>query len=83
MVLIRNKCDLEKNIEVTEEEGRELVETNRILFFETSIKTGKNVEEVFIEDTTQITKKINEGYYDLENDSCRIKKELGKVLMLF
>mgnify|MGYP007013947962 CR=1 FL=1 len=28
----------------------------------------------FEESTRQIAKKIKEGYYDLENDSCGIKK---------
>ena len=77
MVLVGNKCDLEKEREVSEEEGKELAETNGMIFFETSAKTGKNVEEVFVESAKNIAKKINEGYYDLENDSCGIKKGSG------
>ena len=74
MVLVGNKCDLAQNREVNEEEGREFAEKHGMLFFETSAKTGQNVEEVFKQSATLIAKKIKENYYDLENDSCGIKK---------
>ena len=78
MVLVGNKCDLESEREVTEDEGKELAERNGMLFFETSEKTGKNVEQVFEESARHISQKINEGYYDLENDSCGIKRGNGE-----
>ena len=74
MVLVGNKCDLSQNREVNEEEGREFAEKHGMLFFETSAKTGQNVEELFKQSATLIAKKIKENYYDLENDSCGIKK---------
>ena len=83
MVVVGNKCDLEDNREVTEEEGREFAEKNGMLFFETSAKTGKNVEELFKQSVKVIDQKIKENYYDLENDSCGIKKgneEINVVL---
>jgi GTPase SAR1 family protein len=46
--LIGNRCDLEEEREVTRERAIEFCKTYNIdKFFETSAKTGDNVEEVF------------------------------------
>ena len=74
MCLVGNKCDLNEKRQVSIEEGREFAEKNGMIFFETSAKTGQNVEEDFKQSATLIAKKIKENYYDLENDSCGIKK---------
>ena len=74
MILVGNKCDLNDKRQVTIEEGRHLAENNEMLFFETSAKNGKNVEEMFLYSTQEISKKINQGYYDLDNEACGIKK---------
>ena len=74
LVLIGNKVDLEDKREVTYEEGSIYAEKNGMLFFETSAKTGKNIEEIFIKSSLEIAKKIDSGFYDLTNDSCGIKQ---------
>ena len=78
MVLVGNKNDLEDKRAVTIEEGKELAEKNKMMFFETSAKTGKNVDEIFLRSAETIAKKIEENYYDLENESCGIKPGIKK-----
>ena len=74
MVLIGNKCDLTEERKVNENEGKELAEKNGMLFFETSAKTGNNVEEVLNVSFELIIKKMNENYYNLEKNNCGIEK---------
>ena len=74
MVLIGNKVDLEDKRQVSYEEGSVFAEKNGMLFFETSAKTGKNIEEIFLKSSMEIAKKIDSGFYDLSNDSCGIKQ---------
>ena len=78
MALVGNKCDLNDKRQVSIEEGRELAERNDMMFFETSAKDGINVEEIFINSANEISKKIDQGYYDLENDTCGIKRGLNR-----
>ena len=73
-VLVGNKSDLENKRQVNYNEGLKFAQENNILFFESSAKTGKNVEDIFYKSAKIISEKIKEGIYDLENDSCGIKK---------
>ena len=73
IILVGNKKDLSDKREVSFEEGQDLAEKNKIPFYETSAKTGENVENVFIKSANEILKKINENYYDLDKEDCGIK----------
>ena len=73
MVLVGNKTDLDSDRAVSTEEGEEFAKLNNMLFFETSAKNGNNIEDVFVESARAIAQKIDEGYYDLTNDTCGIK----------
>ena len=55
-----------------------MADKNELLFFESSAKEGTNVEDIFVNSAKEIAKKIEQGYYDLENDSCGIKKGINR-----
>ena len=74
LVLIGNKVDLEDRREVSYEEGSIYAQKNGMLFFETSAKTGKNIEEIFMNSSYEIAKRINNGFYDLTNENNGIKQ---------
>ena len=78
MVLIGNKSDLADKRQVSTEEGRELAEKYEMKFYETSAKTGENVNDIFNDSVDEIAKKMDQNYYDLENDTCGIKQGINR-----
>ena len=55
---------------------------NGMIFFEYSAKTGKNVDDIFIESTKEIAKRIKSGFYDLSNENCVIKQGTNENIVL-
>ena len=73
MVLVGNKLDLNDRRVVSTDEGKELADKLGISFYETSAKTGENVEKVFQESLNDISRQIDQGKFDFE-DECGITK---------
>ena len=78
MVLVGNKSDLADRRQVNTEEGQELADKYGMQFYETSAKTGENVDSIFLNSADEIARTIDQGYYDLENDSCGIKQGINR-----
>ena len=74
IVLIGNKIDLEDKRVVSFDEGNDFATKNGIIFMETSAKSGEGVDEIFKKSAEEIEKKMAQNYYDLNSETCGIKK---------
>ena len=74
IVLVGNKIDLEDKRIISYDEGKEFATKNGLIFMETSAKTGERVDEIFEISAKEIEKKMGENYYDLNSETCGIKK---------
>lgn len=77
-VIVGNKADLEKQREVTTQEGEQVAEELKCKFLETSAKSGLNVHECFY----TIVREINawrEKYEEVE-DKPKVKKSICVLL---
>ena len=76
IILIGNKCDLEKQRKVAKEDGEKEAKDNGFLFFETSCKDNINIEETI----NAIVNKVTEGRIQIENNKRQsIKLEKKKL----
>jgi small GTP-binding protein len=57
-ILVGNKCDLESQRAVSQEEGQELAEHYNVRFLETSARDSKNVEQAFTLMTREIKNRV-------------------------
>ncbi|KAG6424770.1 hypothetical protein SASPL_115190 [Salvia splendens] len=64
---------------VSKEEGEQFAKENGLLFLEASARTAQNVEEAFTNTATKILQKIQEGVFDVSNESSGIKIGYGRT----
>ena len=74
MVLLGNKIDLNEERKISKEQGKELAKEHIMDFYETSAKTGENIEDIFLGLCELISNNIDEGKYDFNNPSSGVKK---------
>ena len=82
IILVGNKSDLEEDRQVTTEEGEEFANRYGIRFFETSAKNSININEIFSESVEFIVDRIEKKYYDLDNETCGIKRNYNSKISL-
>jgi small GTP-binding protein len=64
-LLIGNKLDLEERRDVTREEAEKVAQANKMLYFETSAKTGQQLAEAINAIIAVIEKYVADGAYDV------------------
>ncbi|EAN80470.1 Ras-related protein RAB2B, putative [Trypanosoma equiperdum] len=64
IMLIGNKCDLEKKREVSREEGEAFARKHNLVFMETSAKTAQNVDDAFLKTAAMIYDNVESGVLD-------------------
>ena len=75
-ILISTKCDLEERRQVSEEEGKILVNELCInYFFEASAKTGKNIKEAYYSLFREILRDYKENVPKILDDKNKINKK--------
>ena len=73
LILVGNKCDLEKQRAVPKEEAEEFAKNNNMLFYETSALTGVNIQKMFQDSAKKIIANASKDVYNLSDEDCGIK----------
>ena len=77
-MILGNKCDLEESRVVTRERGQMLAAEHSIKFYETSAKSGLNVEEAFLTLARDIKDKMDKPVRKGRGGEGRERKGWGK-----
>ncbi len=79
MIIVGNKCDKESR-EVSFEEAQEFAVSYGLSYMETSVKTGFNVEAVFMQGLEKVCSNLDENKYEVDNPRKLEKSGIYKVI---
>ena len=74
LILVGNKIDLKYDRVITTEQGKQLADDNGMSFYETSALKGININDIFVDACKIISKNIDEGKYNFDDDSFGLMK---------
>ena len=79
MILCGNKCDMEKERNISKNEGENLANSYKIPFFECSAKENINIDEIFNTMAKNIYEKVGNRYtISVKLNSNNFKKKISK-----
>ena len=67
-MIVGNKCDLEKERIISQQQGKEMADQHNALWMEASAKTDTNVDQIFAQMAQMLKKKL--VYTDMCNHLC-------------
>lgn len=79
LVLVGNKIDCSNHRKVSSAEAEAYARDKRMMYFETSAKTGEGVENVFIKSAEFVLQKVRAGFIDIKSESSGIKVSTEKA----
>jgi small GTP-binding protein len=74
IALVGNKCDMER--QVTKEQAQEFADRYGVRYFETSAKTGENVESTFLEVAKMVVS--NEAVFERRKEMVKLQGGKGR-----
>ncbi|XP_032329649.1 ras-related protein Rab-4A-like [Camelus ferus] len=83
IILCGNKKDLDADREVTFLEASRFAQENELMFLETSVLTGENAEEAFVQCARKILNKIESGELDPEQMGSGIQYGVAALRQLW
>ena len=80
VILVGNKIDLKEERKISKKNGQDLANSYEISFFETSNKTGENVEEACLALINNISNKLEKGIiFNIKNDKTSVVLNKNKI----